>query len=331
VLKLLKAFPELQVIVVALMSGLSSIFYIAVILGMVFYIFGIVAMILFAKNDPWHFGNLHLSIISLFRASTLEDWTDIMYTNSFGCYNYQAYQSCDALAENYLTLASRESAGSAAAESFTVQANIAQYCGEALDLGHTPGCCCAEHSASSGIWSYIFFLIFEVLGALTLMTLFIGVITTSMEKAQTDNDKQRKITEAVHKVMAVADVNVVKMVRVYRLAFDLINTDHGDTVGLDELRDALKVIDMQANESLPSLVQLADMLPVAGCSDEAVKTLELGLLDFVKLLVFVGFQGGNLEEKQLEIEAQHDLQMMKEAAAAEALEDMLDDELESVH
>ena len=36
-------------------------------------------MILFQKNDPWHFGTLHNSMITLFRCTTLEDWTDVMY------------------------------------------------------------------------------------------------------------------------------------------------------------------------------------------------------------------------------------------------------------
>merc|ERR1712139_438486 len=39
----------------------------------------------FHYNDPWHFGTLSRSIMSLFRASTLEDWTDIKYINYFGC------------------------------------------------------------------------------------------------------------------------------------------------------------------------------------------------------------------------------------------------------
>ena len=39
----------------------------------------IFAIILFKQNDPWHFGNLHLGMITLFRMSTLEDWTDVMY------------------------------------------------------------------------------------------------------------------------------------------------------------------------------------------------------------------------------------------------------------
>merc|ERR1711968_8752 len=88
VLKLLKGLPELLVIVSALINGLASIGYIATILFMFFYLFGIGGMLFFGRNDPWHFGTLHISMITLFRCSTLEDWTDVMYTNIHGCQYY---------------------------------------------------------------------------------------------------------------------------------------------------------------------------------------------------------------------------------------------------
>ena len=40
------------------------------------------------ENDPVHFRNLQTSMLSLFRVVTLEDWTDIMYINMYGCENY---------------------------------------------------------------------------------------------------------------------------------------------------------------------------------------------------------------------------------------------------
>jgi voltage-gated sodium channel len=78
VLKLFRAFPQLQVLVETLEQACSSIFWIGVLLLLFFYISAIVAIMLFKSNDPWHFGNIHLSLMSLFRVTTLEDWTDIM-------------------------------------------------------------------------------------------------------------------------------------------------------------------------------------------------------------------------------------------------------------
>merc|ERR1719183_1417862 len=72
-------------IVMGLIGGFKSIGYIMFLLFIVLYLFGIIGMMLFGMNDPFHFGSLGDSIITLFRASTLEDWTDIMYINFFGC------------------------------------------------------------------------------------------------------------------------------------------------------------------------------------------------------------------------------------------------------
>merc|ERR1712072_378061 len=42
----------------------------------------------YSCNDPWHFGTLHESMLTLFRICTFEDWTDVMYTNIYGCNAY---------------------------------------------------------------------------------------------------------------------------------------------------------------------------------------------------------------------------------------------------
>lgn len=85
VLKLMRALPQLQVIVEALGKGMSSIGFVGLILGIFFYFFGILAMILFKDNDPWHFGTLGMTVISLFQCATLDDWAPIMYVNMYGC------------------------------------------------------------------------------------------------------------------------------------------------------------------------------------------------------------------------------------------------------
>lgn len=85
VLKLMRALPQLQVIVEALGKGMSSIGFVGLILGIFFYFFGILAMILFKENDPWHFETLGMTVISLFQCATLDDWAPIMYVNMYGC------------------------------------------------------------------------------------------------------------------------------------------------------------------------------------------------------------------------------------------------------
>ena len=42
----------------------------------------------FSHNDPVHFANLGTTFVTLFRCSTLEDWTDVMYLAMYGCKQY---------------------------------------------------------------------------------------------------------------------------------------------------------------------------------------------------------------------------------------------------
>ena len=94
VLRLVSAIPKLQLLVSCLRRSLPSMFYVSILLFLLFYIYGTMAVFLFAENDPIHFRNLQTSILSLFRVVTLEDWTDVMYINMYGSENY-GYSSND--------------------------------------------------------------------------------------------------------------------------------------------------------------------------------------------------------------------------------------------
>ncbi len=94
VIRLVAAIPNLRLLVEALLRSLSSIFYIGLFLLLLFYIYGTMAVITFGENDPIHFKNIPIAALSLFRVITLEDWTDVMYINMYGCdqYGYGGYE-----------------------------------------------------------------------------------------------------------------------------------------------------------------------------------------------------------------------------------------------
>ena len=87
-LKLVKALPKLQILVIGLLKSLSSIVYIGMLMTLQFFLFAVVAVTMFGENDPDHLGNLHVAFLTLFRCSTLEDWTDVMYISMYGCAQY---------------------------------------------------------------------------------------------------------------------------------------------------------------------------------------------------------------------------------------------------
>ena len=88
VLKLVRALPRLQILVSALLKSIPSMGYVALLLGMLFYVYSVAAVFLFGGNDPVHFGNLAIAMLSLFRVVTGEDWTDVMYIQMWGCDQY---------------------------------------------------------------------------------------------------------------------------------------------------------------------------------------------------------------------------------------------------
>ena len=94
VLRLITAIPKLQLLVTCLLKSLPSMFYVSILLFLLFYVYGAMAVFLFGENDPIHFRNLQTSILSLFRVVTLEDWTDVMYINMYGSDAY-GYSTAD--------------------------------------------------------------------------------------------------------------------------------------------------------------------------------------------------------------------------------------------
>ncbi|MGY8749482.1 MAG: ion transporter [Pirellulales bacterium] len=91
-LRLVTALPKLQLIVNCLLKSIPSMFYVGILLALMFYVYGVVGVFLFSENDPVHFRNLPMSLLSLFRVVTLEDWTDVMYIQMLGSDVY-AYEN----------------------------------------------------------------------------------------------------------------------------------------------------------------------------------------------------------------------------------------------
>jgi len=80
VLRLISTIPELRLIVSTLMRSIPSMGHVILLMSIIFYIYGIAGYHLFHVHDPDHWENLGVSLLTLFRIVTLEDWTDVMYT-----------------------------------------------------------------------------------------------------------------------------------------------------------------------------------------------------------------------------------------------------------
>ena len=86
--RIFRRIPQLRIIVISLFQSTKPIGFVGILLLLLIYIYGVIGTTAFSKNDPIHFGNLPISMISLFRAATFEDWTDLMYIQMYGCDTY---------------------------------------------------------------------------------------------------------------------------------------------------------------------------------------------------------------------------------------------------
>lgn len=79
VLRLVTAVPRLRFIVQTLLASLPSMFNVVLLMLAIFYVYAIIGYHLFHEHDPTHWSSLGISLLTLFRVVTLEDWTDVMY------------------------------------------------------------------------------------------------------------------------------------------------------------------------------------------------------------------------------------------------------------
>ena len=125
-----------------------------ILMTLVYCLFAIMAIMLYGANDVPGFKSGHRND-NLFRVSTMEDWTDVMYINMLGCANWLV--------------------ATATASILRLRGGDVQACG----------------LSASGYWAALFFSVFVIISGYVVMSLFIGVIAASMQE-ETDRQVQRK-------------------------------------------------------------------------------------------------------------------------------------------
>ena len=79
VLRLVSMVPELRLLINALLKAIPRMGYIALLMFVIFYIYGAVGSIIFHEINEFLWGDVSVSMLTLFRIATFEDWTDVMY------------------------------------------------------------------------------------------------------------------------------------------------------------------------------------------------------------------------------------------------------------
>lgn len=74
-LRLITAVPSMRRVVSGLLTALPGMGSITLLLGLIFYVFSVMATTLFAQNFPQEFGTIGLSAYTLFQIMTLDAWS----------------------------------------------------------------------------------------------------------------------------------------------------------------------------------------------------------------------------------------------------------------
>ena len=78
VLRLISVIPELKKIIEAILASIKRVFYVSLLLFVILYIYAVAGNLIFSENDPARWGDLGISLITLFQVLTLSSWENVM-------------------------------------------------------------------------------------------------------------------------------------------------------------------------------------------------------------------------------------------------------------
>ena len=79
VLRLISLIPELRVLLNAFLHAIPRIGYVSLLMFVIFYIYAAMGSMFFHHINEVLWSNITVSMLTLFRVATFEDWTDVMY------------------------------------------------------------------------------------------------------------------------------------------------------------------------------------------------------------------------------------------------------------
>ncbi|MBQ4850661.1 ion transporter [Pseudoalteromonas sp. MMG012] len=79
VLRMVSVVPELRILINSLIKALPQLGYVILLMFIIFYIYAAIGSFIFNEINPKLWGDIAISMLTLFRIMTFEDWTDIQY------------------------------------------------------------------------------------------------------------------------------------------------------------------------------------------------------------------------------------------------------------
>ena len=273
VVRLLNSFPALQSVTSSLILAFSNVIYVMLMILIINFVFAVIAMLLFSKNDPQHFGRMSSALISIWMVEvrndsvshtdlvdeplrrncrmttttvslarsgwlvdeTFDAWEELLYINMYGCTQYGYFDN--------------------------------------KGFSTTKWAC--DESNGYG-WVAALYLVFvAVLGGLILPTVLIGVISVAFEESTHRIKEEKKQARDQEKVVGTAltwDPHFVTEEQLFDIqqVFNLINFETSEdaiqTLEADELVPFLAFVCERYLMPLPEkkLHSMFDIVDVSG-------------------------------------------------------------------
>ena len=246
VVRLLNSFPALQSVTSSLILAFSNVIYVMLMILIINFVFAVIAMLLFAKNDPQHFGRMSSALISIWMVETFDAWEELLYINMYGCTQYGYFDN--------------------------------------KGFSTTKWAC--DDSKGYGWVAALYLVFVAVLGGLILPTVLIGVISVAFEESTHRIKEEKKQARDQEKVVDTAltwDPHFVTEEQLFDIqqVFNLINFETSEdaiqTLEADELVPFLAFVCERYLMPLPEkkLHSMFDIVDVSG--DNEVQLVELSL------------------------------------------------------
>ena len=178
VVRLLNSFPALQSVTSSLILAFSNVIYVMLMILIINFVFAVIAMLLFAENDPQHFGRMSSALISIWMVETFDAWENLLKINMYGCMEYGYYDNNP----------SPERDG----------------------MGYPTTKWACDSSRGLGWIAALYFVFVAVLGGLILPTVLIGVISIAFNDATAaikDEARERRLLAKVIRTARNWDAN----------------------------------------------------------------------------------------------------------------------------
>lgn len=79
VLRMISIIPELRLLLNSLLKAMPQLGYVMLLMFIIFYIYAAVGSTVFGEINKTLWGNISISMLTLFQIMTFEDWSDIMH------------------------------------------------------------------------------------------------------------------------------------------------------------------------------------------------------------------------------------------------------------